>query len=97
MESFKIKDILVEHSNALRALLRASRAEGKEADAHVRTAVSHVKLLLKAFGNHDPSDVPPQTEALAKKSITYLESGEVDEARAVLLEMGRSFDDFLKN
>lgn len=95
MENFKIKDILIEHSNALRALLRASRVRGKEADRHIKSAVNHVNLLLKAVGKYKPEDLPPEIKARAEQAVAFLQSGEIDEGRSVLLEMGRAFDDFL--
>lgn len=96
MHDFKIKDILIEHSNALRALLRASRSQGKEADAQVKNAVNHVKSLLKLLEKYEPQEVPPETKVRAEKAVSSLASGDIDEGRAVLLEMGRQFDDFIK-
>jgi len=95
MENFKINDVLIEHSNALRELLRASRAHGNETEKHIKRAVNHVKSLLRAIEKYEPQDLPEGTKARTEKAITYLESGEIDEGRAVLLEMGRAFDDFL--
>lgn len=96
MENFKIKDILIEHSNALRALLRASRASDREADNHVNGAVNHMKSMLRLLEKHEPHDVPPGTREQAERAISNLLSGDIDEGRATLLEMGRAFDDFLK-
>lgn len=95
MADFKTKDILIEHSNALRALLRASREKDKEADKHIKGAVNHIKSLLKAVEKYKPQDLPPETKDRAEKAVAFLQSGEIDEGRAVLLEMGRAFDDFL--
>lgn len=95
MAEFKIKDVLVEHSNALRALLQASRAHDREADRHVKSAVNHITSLLKAINKYKPQDLPPETKVRAEKAVSFLKSGEIDEGRAVLLEMGRAFDDFL--
>jgi hypothetical protein len=95
MADFKIKDVLVEHSNALRALLRASRAKDKEADKHIKSAVNHITLLLKAIEKYKPQDLPPEIKVRAEKAVAFLKSGEIDEGRALLLEMGRAFDDFL--
>jgi len=95
MENFKIKDVLVEHSNALRALLRASRAKDKEADKHIKGAVNHIKSLLKTVEKYKPQDLPPETKDRAEKAVAFLNNGEIDEGRSVLLEMGRAFDDFL--
>ena len=95
MEDFKIKDVLIEHSNALRELLRSSRAHGKEEEKHIKRAVGHVRMLLTAVDRHEPQDVPADTKERAEKAIEYVESGDIDEGRAVLLEMGRIFDDFV--
>lgn len=95
MEDFKIKDILIEHSNALRELLRESRAHEKGKERHIKGAINHVKLLLKSIDKYEPQDLPPDTKERSEQAIDHLEKGDIDEGRAVLLEMGRVFDDFV--
>jgi len=96
MGTIKIQDILIDHSNALRALLNASRSYGQEAEKHIKSAVSNVRSVLDALDKYGPDDIPPKTKERAENVITYLENGNVDEARVILLEMGRTFDEFLK-
>jgi len=97
METFKIKDILVEHSNALRELLKASRSYGNDAEPHVQAAVKHVKEILDALKKYKKDEVPPKTKERAEQVIEYLTHNHVEEGRTILLEMGRAFDDFLKS
>jgi hypothetical protein len=97
MHDFKIKDVLIEHSNALREMLRASRAHNKDEAKHIKVAVNHVKSMIRLLDKYSTEDVPPETRERAGKAVSYLENGDIDEGRAVLLEMGRRFDDFLKN
>ncbi len=96
MGTIKIQDILIEHSNALRALLKASRSHGKEAENHIKSAAGNVRSVLESLDKYGPDDVPPETRERAENAVAYLENGNVDEARVILLEMGRAFDDFLR-
>ncbi len=96
MENIKIKDILIEHSNALRELLRASRAHSKDEAKHINGAVNHIKSMIRSLSKYTPEDVPPETRERAEKAVNHLGNGDIDEGRAVLLEMGRQFDEFLR-
>jgi hypothetical protein len=96
MDIERIKDILTEHSNAMRALFRAVRVEGDRKEKEIGLAIKHLEKLKEMQKKYDEAYLPELLTDSVDKAISALETGDLDSARETLLLMGREFDNLRK-
>jgi hypothetical protein len=96
MDIERIKDILIEHSNAMRALYRAVRAEGEGKQQEINLSIRHLETLKEMQKKYDETSLPKLLTESINKTISALESDDLDGARETLLLIGREFDSLRK-
>ncbi len=93
MDIKNIQEILIEHSNAMQALFQAAKLTEEQGETFLKRAVKHMRRCRTLQTTYDPAHLPTGLSEDIDLAIRNLEQGRIDDAREVLLRIGRGFDD----